>query len=102
MVRLLLERAGATVEHEASTVEETLRLLQPSAVGVVILDHHLEGSITGFDGAALLKERAPAIRVVLFSAVDLASDAASNPAIDAYVRKDRIMELPQMVQLFSG
>jgi diguanylate cyclase (GGDEF)-like protein len=98
MVRVLLERAGATVGAEVATVTDAVGVLDASSVGVVILDHHLDGGILGFDGAAMLKERAPLAKVVLFSAMDLAADAARNPAIDAFVRKDLVLDLPRVVR----
>ena len=101
LVRALLERAGATVEAEAASVHEALRRLDPDACGVVILDHHLEGGVLGFDGAADIRRHVPGAKIVLFTALDLAREVAGNPNIDAYMRKDRVLELPRLVQRLS-
>jgi diguanylate cyclase (GGDEF)-like protein len=98
MVRVLLERAGAVVAGEASSIPEALGLLRGSDEGVIVVDHHLDGEISGFDGAAMLKERAPKAVVVLFSAFDLEKEAEANPAIDAFLRKDQIVQLPRVVR----
>ena len=98
MVRVLLERSGATVDAEAASIAEAVPRIDPSAAGVVVLDHHLEGNVSGLDGAAILRERAPGVRIVLFSAIDLADEVAANPNLDAFVRKDRVLELPGVVR----
>ena len=98
MVRALLERAGAIVEAEAASIAEVVDQLDPSREGVVVLDHNLGGNVSGLDGALLLRERAPRARIVLFSASDLTREVAANPHIDAFLRKDRVLELPRVVR----
>ena len=98
LVRALLERAGATVDAEAASVDEAISRLDPDDQGVVILDHHLEEGVLGFDGAAQIRRHVPGAKIVLFTALDLAAEVAGNPNIDAFMRKDRVLELPRLVQ----
>ena len=98
MVRVLLERAGATIGLEASTIDEAVGRLDPGATGVVILDHHLEGDVSGYDGSALIRAHAPGVKIVLFTSMDMADEAAANPDVAAFLRKDRVLELPRIVQ----
>lgn len=101
MLRVLLERAGAAVGGEAASVEDAISLMQPDSSGVVILDHHLAGQEFGLDGAAMIKRRAPAVKVVLLSAFDLEREAEASGSIDAFVRKDRLLELPRVVAMLD-
>ena len=98
MVRVLLERAGATVDAEAGSIAEAVERLDPFGDGVVVLDQELDGHVSGLDGAALLRARSPGAQIVLFSAQELAGEAERNPSIDAFVRKDRVLELPSVVR----
>ena len=97
ILRLLLERAGLEVGFEASTAEDVIDQATPACDSVVILDHNLDGDLTGLEAAPLLKERAPDVTIVLFSAHDLRAEAEAEPAIAAFVRKDRILDLPAVI-----
>ena len=98
VVRLLLERSGATVEAEATSVDEAIDLIEPHATGAVILDHDLDGTLDGLDGARRLRGRVPGATIVVLSAHDLSSDVADDPAVDAFVGKGQILELPSVVR----
>jgi two-component system OmpR family response regulator len=97
ILRLLLERAGLDIGFEAATAEELLDAATPACQSVVILDHNLDGPLTGLQAAPLLKERSPDVTIVLFSAHDLQAEAAAEPAVDVFVRKDRILDLPDVI-----
>jgi CheY-like chemotaxis protein len=97
ILRLLLERSGAEIAFEAATAEEALDRIDAEGDVVVVLDHNLDGPLTGLQVAPLLKARAPASSIVLFSALDLARQAASESTIAAFLRKDRILDLPGLV-----
>jgi CheY-like chemotaxis protein len=101
ILRLLLERAGVEIGFEAASAEDALQRIGSMDDGLVILDHHLDGPLTGLEAAPLLKARAPGISIVLFSALDLASEAAAEPAVAAFVRKDRILDLPRIITRIS-
>ena len=96
---LLRPAEGFEVLAEASSAAEALEIVRAEdGVGVIVLDQGLEGPMTGLEVAPLLKEQAPEARIVLFTAYDLAYEAAANPAIDRFVRKDRIRELPEVLR----
>lgn len=104
LLRLLLRREkGFEVEVEARSGTEALELVvDGDEDGVIVLDQSLEGPLTGLELAPLLKERRPNVRIVLFSAFDLASEAAASPAVDGFVRKDRVSQLPAVLRSLAG
>ena len=100
LLRLLLRpERGFEVLAEASSGDEALEVLcGDCGPGVIVLDQSLEGALTGLEVAPLLKAHAPDAHIVLFTAHDLASEAAANPAVDRFVRKDRIIDLPAVIR----
>lgn len=97
-VRLLIKLTLARdprlgVEGEASTAEEALELLKSRSVGLVILDHMLEGEMSGIEAAPLMKAIAPDTKILLFSALQLSKEVAAEPAIDAYLLKTQFDQL---------
>lgn len=81
------------VEGEAATAMEAVALARASGPGLVVLDHQIEGDIMGLDAAPLLKEAAPESKILLFTAFDLAKEAAASPHIDAFLSKNDIAKL---------
>jgi len=63
---LLGAMAEVAVVGEASSGEEALALAQREQPDVVLMDIAMKG-ITGLEAAALMRERAPAVRVVILS-----------------------------------
>lgn len=104
LLRLLLRRdRGFDVLAEATSAPEALEVVRSGCgPGVIVLDQSLDGPLSGLEVAPLLKEQVPDARIVLFTAHDLASEAAANPAIDRFVRKDRIAELPGILRALAG
>lgn len=103
LIRLALTRDGRLEPvGEAASAEEAFDLLASSSPGVIVLDHSIEGDLTGLEAAPLLKERAGGVKILLFTAHDMAREAAAEPAIDAYLRKDRIDQLLGTVQDLLG
>ena len=104
LLRLLLRPdRGFEVLAEAASATEALEVVDGEAgPGVIVLDQSLEGPLTGLELAPLLLEQAPDARIVLFTAHDLASEAAANPAIAKFVRKDRIAELPGVLRAIAA
>jgi DNA-binding NarL/FixJ family response regulator len=86
------------VAGEASSAEDALALARTLDPGLIILDHAIDGDITGLDAAPLLKRLAPNAKILLFTAYDLAAQAGAEPAIDAYLRKDDINLLLRTVR----
>jgi DNA-binding NarL/FixJ family response regulator len=87
---------------EASSAAEAFDLLASSSPGLIVLDHSIEGDLTGLEAAPMLKQRADGVKILLFTAHDMAREAAAEPAIDAYLRKDRIDQLLGTVQELLG
>lgn len=86
------------VAGEATSAEEALSLVPTLDPGLIILDHAIDGDMTGLDAAPLLKRLAPKAKILLFTAYDLAAQAGAEPAIDAFLRKDDIDLLLRTVQ----
>lgn len=93
--RIEVDGAATTA---ADAVEEARRM-QPD---LVILDHYIDGPMLGLDAAPLLKEAAPATKILLFSDFDLESASAAEPAVDAYLSKRYLNELLPTVRSLLG
>jgi DNA-binding NarL/FixJ family response regulator len=87
---------------EAASAQEALAVLESAEPGVIILDHGIEGDVMGLQAAPLLKAKAPAAKIVLFTAFDMRAEADAEPAVDAFLRKDRIDHLLPTVQRLLG
>lgn len=98
----LLGRAASAEEALAMLDRPEVRAKFAVAPGVIVLDHGLEGGLTGLEAAPLLKEVVPNARILLFTAFDMSKEAAAEPAVDAYLRKDRVTELLATVQALLG
>ena len=86
------------VAGEAASAREALAMARTLDPGLIILDHAIEGDMTGLAAAPLLKQLAPNAKILLFTAYDLATQARAEPAIDSYLRKDDIDLLLATVQ----
>lgn len=87
---------------QAASAEEALALLDDIEPGLVILDHGLEGEIMGLDAAPIIKAKAPNVTILLFTAFDMSKEATMEPAIDGFLRKDKIDRLLPTVQQLLG
>ena len=86
-----LREAGHDV-RDASTTDEALKQLEGAAgIGAVVTDAHVPGIIDGYELARLVRERWPAVAVVLTSGH---SDASSGPVPEgaAFVSKPYLFE----------
>ena len=92
-----LEIAG-----EAESAEEAIELARTSDPGLMLLDHNIKGTIMGIQAAPLLKKVAPNCKILLFTAFDMAAEAAKEPAIDGYLRKDHLERLVPTVDRMLG
>ena len=103
LVRVTLSRdPRLEILGEVTSAEEAIELADASQPGVVVLDHSLDGDMTGLQAAPLIKRASPESMIVLFTAYDMAAEARDEPAIDAYLRKDRIGELVTVVDGLLG
>ena len=78
---------------QASSAHEALSVLDSIEPGLIVLDHGIEGDIMGLEAAPLLKAKAPQSKILLFTAFDMRREAEAEPAVDEYLRKDRIDQL---------
>lgn len=82
------------VRGEAADVESGLVQATSHQPDLIILDHRLEGNVTGLEAAPQFKVVAPHTRIILFSASEeLRVPALGEPAIDAFVLKTQIDQL---------
>jgi two-component SAPR family response regulator len=97
VVRMLAGHEGnevaAGVCAPGDVVSEVLRL-RPD---LVILDQFLDGAETGIALAPRIKAISPGTKILLFSALDVAFEAAKEPAIDGFLPKRRIRDLTATV-----
>ena len=87
---------------EASSADAALELMEDAAPALIILDHSIEGDVMGLQAAPLLKARASGAKILLFTAHDMAGAAAAEPAVDGFLRKDRIDQLLATAQRLLG
>ncbi|MBX3102740.1 MAG: response regulator [Bacteroidetes bacterium] len=82
-----------TVQHFTSG-EECLAKLASVKPAIVVLDYHLEGTLTGLDTLKRIRKESPATKVVMFSAQDdvqTAVDILDNGAYEYIVKGDNAM-----------
>ena len=73
VIRATLERdSRLQLVGEATTAAEALTLLDTVEPGLIVLDHAIDGEVMGLQAAPLFKARAPASKVLLFTAYDMA------------------------------
>ena len=87
---------------EASSAAEAITLLETTCPELIVLDHSIEGEVMGLEAAPLLKARRDSTKILLFTAFDMAQQAAAEPAVDGYLRKDRIDQLLATAQRLLG
>jgi len=103
VIRLTMQvDARLHIMGEAASAREAIDLARSLDPGVIILDHSIEGDVMGLEAAPMLKEAAPNAKILLFSAYDLAREAAAEPALDGFLRKDAIGKLLPTVQRLAG
>jgi DNA-binding NarL/FixJ family response regulator len=95
---MLLRDPRLELMGEASSADEALAMLGEKAPDLIVLDHSIEGSMMGLDAAPLFKATAPHCKILIFTAYDLSKEVAGEPAVDGFLRKDRIDKLLQTVQ----
>lgn len=103
LIRLALTRDERLAPAgEAASAEAALELVESNPPNLIVLDHSIEGDVMGLQAAPLLKARAEGAKILLFTAHDMAQEAGDEPAVDAYLRKDRIDQLLLTVQRLLG
>jgi DNA-binding NarL/FixJ family response regulator len=90
------------VGGEFPSAEEALEAARSAPPDLIVLDHVLEGELTGIDAAALFKEVAPDTKVLIFTASAHPSQATDVPAIDVFLQKTEIGRLLRTIQALLG
>lgn len=102
-LRFMLETdPRISIAGEAEDAATAIELARSSNPGLIILDHSIQGEMMGLQAAPLLREAAPQAKILLFTAFDLKSEAAAEPAIDEYLNKTDIGVLLPTVQRMLG
>lgn len=82
------------LDGEAADIDGAIAAARESSPDLVILDHLLEGDVTGLAGAPGIKDAAPNCKIILFSASeDVRLPALDEPAVDAFLLKTHINKL---------
>jgi DNA-binding NarL/FixJ family response regulator len=103
LIRLALTRdARLEPVGEAASAADALALVASTSPGLIVLDHSIEGDVMGLQAAPLLKAEAEGAKILLFTAFDMAQEADEEPAVDGYLRKDRIDQLLVTAQRLVG
>ena len=77
----------------ATSAEAGIELVRRLSPDLLLLDNQLEGRLSGVEAAPAFKQAFPGVIVLLCTALDLAEVAEQAPAIDGYLRKERLAEV---------
>ena len=88
-----LELVGTT-----ATAEEAVELVASLQPDLVLLDNQLEGPLTGLEAAPQMKRKHSSTVVLLCTALDMEERAAAEPAVDGYLRKERLIDLVDVIR----
>ncbi|MEY2570261.1 MAG: hypothetical protein QOE63_611 [Acidimicrobiaceae bacterium] len=106
LIRLMIKRDDRfEVVGEAASAAAAIALLEATKaeIGLIVLDHAIEGDIMGIQAAPLLKAIAPGAKIILFTAYEhLQTEAEAEPAIDAFLLKTDISKLLPLAQHLVG
>lgn len=94
---LLSDEPGLELVGTTLTAEEGIELVGTLRPDVVLLDNQLEGALTGLQAAPALKAAHASIIVLLCTALDAEQAATAEPSIDGYLRKERLIDLADVV-----
>src|SRR5205814_168552 len=94
LIRVTLARdPRLEVVGEASSSDEAIDAATTGEPSAIVLDHSIDGPMTGLEAAPQLKRVSPDSKIILFTAYDMAAEARREPAIDAFLRKDDLGRL---------
>lgn len=103
MIRITLAQDPRLVLlGETASAEEAIELARGLQPGAIVLDHQLDGRLTGLEAAPLIKAAAPNAKILLFTAFDLEAEAEAEAAVDAFLRKDGVKHLLATVDRLVG
>lgn len=98
VITMLLEtEPGLELIGVTGSAEEAIKLVAQLSPDLVLLDNQLEGRLTGLEAAPQIKAAHRSTVVLLCTALDLAERAEAEPAVDGYLRKERLVELGDVI-----
>jgi CheY-like chemotaxis protein len=105
LVRTILRDAGPPLEvaAEASGAHEAIEAVEAAEIDVVVLDARMP-IVDGYEAAAMLLERRPALSILLCSAIvdDEVRERAEAAGIAACLSKDHFDAIPRVVLELAG
>ncbi|HEX2088876.1 MAG TPA: response regulator [Actinomycetota bacterium] len=91
---LFSEDPRFSVAAEAESAEDAIVMARTEEPDLIVLDHNLDGPLTGLEAAPLLKQEAPGAKIILFTGDDeIRRKALEEDSVDAYLPKSRPDEL---------
>ena len=96
MLQAVLTSRSLDVVGLATNGEDAEKVAAAIAPDVAVVDYMMPG-MTGFDTATLIKAVRPQCTVVIFSALDIAVEAAAHPDVDHFVPKSDILGLEALL-----
>ena len=103
LLRLIFEDdPDLRVVDEVATALHAMEMARELEPDVVILDHNMEGDMSGLEAAPLIKLAAPRARILFFSSSVGGEEAGSEPAIDVVLTKDRLHDVLPTVRKMLG
>lgn len=76
------------VAGAVTTAEEAVALAKESEPELIVLDHRLDGKLTGFEAVQQFKQVAPNAKIIIFTAhADLKARVDADPSVDAFLLK---------------
>jgi DNA-binding NarL/FixJ family response regulator len=91
-----------TVRGGAPSASAGIELVGEVQPALIILDHFIDGPITGLRAAPDLKLAAPDAKILLFTSHDLRVEVEREPAVDGYLSKNELFNLPDTVRGLLG
>jgi len=104
LVRVMFSNApDFELAGEAADAATAIELARTSKPDLVILDHKLNGTMTGLEAAPFIKADVPSCSIILFSASEeMREPAMDSPAIDAFLIKTDIAKLVPLARQLLG
>ncbi|HWP45949.1 MAG TPA: response regulator [Candidatus Limnocylindrales bacterium] len=100
----LEEIKGFEVMEEAEEGEDVFKLMEKLSPHLILMDVFLSGNRNSFKICKLLKQRNPALKIILYSLYDLEIQEGNNLGIDGFLVKDALFDglLPLVREFFQN
>lgn len=90
--------------EEAEEGEDVFKLMEKLSPHLILMDVFLSGNRNSFKICKLLKQRNPALKIILYSLYDLEIQEGNNLGIDGFLVKDALFDglLPLVREFFQN